>query len=312
MFNETMFMESNIVKIVHDSEENSSTDAIPRRSIVRRSDRIRPGLRGPIIAHEPPITRIGSFNAQSVGNKYADIYDRIMTGKLHLCAIVETWHDSVNSPQLIACAPPGYTFVEKARPRDGLEAATLRTNHGGICLFHVTSLTSREVPLPVYTSFEVLAVYIHGAQRNVLVITLYRPGSEVVSSGFFREFSDVLERTATFSCPMIILGDVNLHLDDASNPHTIQFSTILEQFCLVQHVHSITHHRGHTLDVVITRLEHPVRAVHVEPPVLFDHAFIVADMDLRIVHDWPNSVVRRRQWRKVDFEALREDLRRSD
>ena len=172
-------------------------------------------------------------------------------------------------------------------------------------------------------------VYIHGAQRNVLVITIYRPGSEEVSAGFFREFSDILECTATFSCPMIILGDVNFHLDDANNPHTIHFNAILEQFCLVQHVHSITHNRRHTLDVVITRLEHPVQSVHVEPPVLLsdllcyyliyylllsaisDHAFIVADIDLKIVHDQPNSVVRRRQWRKVDFEVLREDLRRS-
>ena len=37
-------------------------------------------------------------------------------------------------------------------------------------------------------------MYMHGAQRNVLVITMYRPGSEEVSSGFFREFYDVLER----------------------------------------------------------------------------------------------------------------------
>ena len=103
----------------------------------------------------------------------------------------------------------------------------------------------------------------------------------------------------------------NLHLDDVNNPHTVHFNKILEQFCLVQHVHSITHLRGHTLDVVISRLEHPVRSVHVEPPVLSDHAFIVADIDLKIVHDQPKSVVRRRQWRKVDFDALREDLHQS-
>ena len=29
------------------------------------------------------------------------------------------------------------------------------------------------------------------------------------------------------------------------------------------------------------------------------------------MHDQPKSVVRRRQWRKVDFDALREDLHRS-
>ena len=47
--------------------------------------------------------------------------------------------------------------------------------------------------------------------------------------------------------------------------------------------------------------------------MLSDHAFIVADIDLKIVHDQQKSVVRRRQWRKVDFDAcsIREDLHRS-
>ena len=211
----------------------------------------------------------------------------------HLCAIVETWHDSANSPQLIACAPPGYNFVEKARPRDGSEAATLRVNHGGICLFHVATLTAREVPLPVYKSFKVLAVNIHGAQRSVLVITIYRPGSKEVSTTFYQEFSDVLERTATYSCPLIILGDINIHLDQINSAHTIHFNSIPEQFSLAQHVELI---------------ECLVQSVRVEEPVLSDHAFIVIDIDLRIVHGQSISVFRRRQWRKVNLEALRDDL----
>ena len=121
-------------------------------------------------------------------------------------------HDSANSPQLIACTPPGYTFIEKARHRDGLEADTLQTNHIGFCLSRVATVISREVPLPMYKTFEVLMVYLQNARRNVLVITMYRPGLEEVSSVFFRDFFDVLERTATFSCPMIIHNDVNPEL----------------------------------------------------------------------------------------------------
>ena len=109
------------------------------------------------------------------------------------------------------CAP-GYSFVEKARPREGLNAVNLRTNHGGVCLFHVVTLGSREVQLPTYKTLEVLAVYISGAQRNVLVVVIYRPGSQDASTEFHREFSDILERTATFSCPVIILGDLNLSI----------------------------------------------------------------------------------------------------
>ena len=153
---------------------------------------------------------------------------------------------------------------------------------------------------------------IHGAQRSVLVITIYRPGSKEVSTTFYQEFSDVLERTATYSCPLIILGDINIHLDQINSAHTIHFNSILEQFSLVQHVESTTHQSGHTLDVVVSRFECPVRSERtVEEPVLSDHAFIVIDIDLRIVHGQSISVVRRRQWRKVNLEALRDDLRSS-
>ena len=124
------------LSMVPEGEDTSSVNAVQRRSICRRSDKIRPGLTRPTISHEPPITRIGSLNAQSVGNKFAAICDRIATEKLHLCAIVETWHDSANSPQLIACAPPRYNFVEKARPRDGSEDR------------HLASEPRRNLPVP--------------------------------------------------------------------------------------------------------------------------------------------------------------------
>ena len=43
-----------------------------------------------------------------------------------------------NCPSLIACAPPGYQFVEQARARDGVadgDAVDMAMNHGGVVLF---------------------------------------------------------------------------------------------------------------------------------------------------------------------------------
>ena len=127
--------------------------------------------------------------------------------------------------------------------------------------FSPASSDHGKVQLHTYKTLEVLAVYISSAQRNVLVAVMYRPGSQDASTEFLREFSDILERIATFSCPVIILGDLNLYLDEASSQHTITFDTTLEHYGLVQHVHSPTLSRGHTLDVVITRDQCPVRSV---------------------------------------------------
>ena len=93
-------------------------------------------------------TSVGLVNAQSIGNKCAAICDRIASDRLDLCAVLETWHDSADSTQLIACAPLGYRFVEQARPRTDAAMQTMRTNHGGICLFHRSTISAWEVPLP--------------------------------------------------------------------------------------------------------------------------------------------------------------------
>ena len=125
------------------------------------------------------------MNAQSVGNKHAVIYDRIASERLELCAIVETWHDSADSTQLSACAPPGYRFIERARPRTVSALQIMSTNHGDICLFYSSTISAREVPLPKCRSgLEALAVYLHAARRTALVVVLYRPGSDAVNNFF--------------------------------------------------------------------------------------------------------------------------------
>ena len=143
-------------------------------------------LRAIILEPSPVSTRLGLFNARSVGNKHSAICDLIASNHLHLGAIVETWHDSADDPSLIACAPPGYRFIERARPRESVD--NMKTNHGGVCLFYRSSLSARQVQLPVYKSkLEVLAVFIQAARRNVLVIVFYWPGSADVNNAFFED-----------------------------------------------------------------------------------------------------------------------------
>jgi len=90
-----------------------------------------------------PVTAIGLLNVKSVSSKSTVIYDRIIADRLHLCALVETWHDSADSPQLIACTPPGYQYIEKARPRTDSTTMTTLTNHGGLCLLHLLRISRR-------------------------------------------------------------------------------------------------------------------------------------------------------------------------
>ena len=69
-----------------------------------------------------------------------------------------------------ACAPPGFKYVESARPRKG--SSTTSTNHGGVCLYYEPSLHARTVQLPVFSTFEVVAAFLHRASFNVVVVYL--------------------------------------------------------------------------------------------------------------------------------------------
>ena len=87
-------------------------------------------------ANLPSLVMVGVFNAQSIGNKYATICNRITTGKLTYCGIGETRHDDADCPNIIACTPPEYKCVQKACSRSVLSALSLLSNHGEVCLFY--------------------------------------------------------------------------------------------------------------------------------------------------------------------------------
>ena len=71
--------------------------------------------------------RLGLLNARSVSDKSAAIQQWISDMKLGISALVETRHDDAASPQLVACVPNGFRYVEKARPRK--DTLSTSTNH---------------------------------------------------------------------------------------------------------------------------------------------------------------------------------------
>jgi len=48
---------------------------------------------------------------------------------------------------------------------------------------------------------------------RVGIVVIYRPGSEAVTTVFFDELSEILDRVAGYSDPIYIVGDLNVRLD---------------------------------------------------------------------------------------------------
>jgi len=120
-----------------------------------------------------------------------------------------------------------------------------------------------------------------------------------------------LERTSSFAGCMIV-GDVNVHLNDATTAQVIQLVSLLVRFGLHDVVRQRTHLRGHQLDVFITHTDQPTTSVRVNPPLLSDHSLItVAFNTLSVKQASENMSVWYRRWRPFDVDGFVGELQQS-
>jgi len=88
---------------------------------------------------------------------------------------------------------------------------------------------------------------------QILLLTVYLPGSTKPTSAFVDEFAAVLEVMALQNIPIVVGGDFNVRLNDVDT-NAARLSEMLTSFGMRQHVTGHTHRSGGTLDVIITLL----------------------------------------------------------
>jgi len=185
------------------------------------------------------------------------------------------------------------------------------TNYGGICVFIRSCFRVSIVHLPEYKTAELLVVSINSGEFKAVLFVIYRPGSAAITSLFFEELADAFERCSGYD-NLIVVGDVNVHLDCPALSTTKQFVSLLGVYDLLECVQQPTHNRGHQLDVYITRSDQLQPVIRVDPPIISDHSLITAtyNIELNIVNNRPR--VPRRRWRTFNVDDFTSDLIASD
>ena len=110
--------------------------------------------------------------------------------------------------------------------------------------------------------------------NSYIVVVIYRPGSKEVCTMFHKEFGLLLEYLTSFQNPVLITGDINIHIERQSDSHTIQLQSTLSSFGLVQHVHQPTHKMGGTIDIIVTRSADVVSQVNTFETGRSDHLLL--------------------------------------
>ena len=158
-----------------------------------------------------------------------------------------------------------------------------------------------------FKTFELMDVRLRSLEC-IRILLIYRPPDNASCAPFYEEFSRLLERVfAEHPGRLLILGDLNFHVDDPGNSHATQFKDILEAFNLRQLVKGATHANGHTLDLLITTDDSLVKRVMVRDPAISDHYAVHCDLCLQ-KPQFAKKVVNFRKLRSIDMDSLREDI----
>ncbi|XP_071761460.2 uncharacterized protein LOC139916471 [Centroberyx gerrardi] len=137
------------------------------------------------------------------------------------------------------------------------------------------------------------------------VLLIYRPPKP--NSSFLPEIHDLLTSLCSMSTNIVIVGDLNIHVDNPSCHFAAEFLSLIECLGLKQHVDVPTHTRGHTLDLVITDSA-PINNLQVYDLGVSDHKVVSMALTFLSPPTKPKRQMFFRNWKSIDPAIMTMDL----
>ena len=226
---------------------------------------------------------LGWLNVQSLRNKTVTVDKTITEQSLDVVSLTETWHTDSTDASLRLATPEGYAVVD-VRRRSGRQG-------GGVAIIYRKHLPCSILPMPSCSTMEIIAVKLTTSDGPVIIVNIYRPGSDRPTALFFEELAAVLETFVLNPCPVVVGGDLNVHVQDDTDVYGRRFNDLIASFDMTQHVRGPTHRAGHTLDLVLTFSALRLQSVSVEPAgAISDHALVTCRLP---VVDHSSTVIER-------------------
>ena len=260
--------------------------------------------------------KMGYINCRSVRNKSISIYTFIIENNFDLLAIVETWLNVEGDESIIQeMLPDGYTYKHVPRLNEA--------RGGGIALIYKTTIQVSLLDSSKskrYKQFEHMDCLIKCKTHKIRLLIIYRPPptkqNGLKLSKFWKNWNKLLESFSSSKCDLLLVGDLNFHLDIKDEAETKLFHSSLEEFGLVQLINEPTHVQNHTLDVMIKHEgSNIVSTVNVTDPglcntqgkVTNDHFALIAFLNLKKVKIAPKTI-KYRNFNSIDINLFSEKL----
>ena len=234
--------------------------------------------------------------------KSSSLHNYLADHPTEILSLNETWLQPTDSDNFVSSlAPPGYSILHSPR---------LTGQGGGLALIFRSYLKfklfrTRNLPPP--ESFELMATKLSTGNKETIFLNIYRPPSSKIST-FLQEFQNLLEIFVPSPSELIISGDFNIHADsDPTTSHN--FSGILDNFHLTQHINFPTHDDGHTFDLLITRSSSTV-ITHLSQHESYqsDHKSFTFKFFPHIRPTTERTTIQYRSYNTIDVDNFKNDI----
>ena len=254
-----------------------------------------------------PKVRFALWNARSIKNKTTSLCDFIISRQIDIMVITETWLNGDGRDDRtiadISNTLPTHNITHLPR---------LNRNGGGIATIIRKGLAVTEnKPTHNYAAMECLDINLNAGNKSLQLISIYRPPPSnkngLTPAMFFDDFSNLLENLSTSQCNCLISGDFNFHMD-VDNPDAKHFKDLIDSAAMVQHVDSVTHNKGHILDLIITQSDSDlISNLRTCMELPSDHATLTCTLDFPRPGSF-NVRSAHRKIRQIDRDCFDEDM----
>ena len=208
------------------------------------------------------------FNARSVCNKTFGLCEFLKDNDCDLCFVTEAWLKLKDESVVAEIIDMGYDI--KFQPRRGSKRG------GGVAVLFKPDLYVDKCTVVFFKTFEVLQTTVKGFDNSLMrVSTFYRTGqlSKDKRMLFMKEFDRYLESLVGLKGENILCGDLNIHVEDSSNPNTVALYSVTESYGYSQIVNGATQQDGGTLDLLFFKSEGNLKTLAEKSVYIHDLCF---------------------------------------
>ncbi len=195
---------------------------------------------------------------------------------------------------------------------------------GGVAIIHKQSLSISLDKTIQYDQFECMLCSVLLKRNTINLYVFYRPPPNQVNgfktSTFLNEWADFLSHESVQQADIIMVGDINIHMDDSKHQHTRCVNESITATGFQQHISEPTHCQGHTIDILIARCDSTlVENISVtdiglcdnDSNIINDHYAIQFTLNLPVTTP-KKSTISYRNYKGIDLDAFTCDIRGLD